>query len=73
LVSLDGDHALGARHLNSSIDNMDDYHEFHEEMPLKDAVVTDVEAGHFERQHLSVLVVSCLTGYLKINSSNGSG
>jgi hypothetical protein len=61
LVSLDGNHALAPRHLYSGIDSVDDCHKLQEEMPPKDAVITNVEVDHFECQHLSMFIVSCPT------------
>jgi hypothetical protein len=73
LVNLDCDQTLGARHLHCGIDSVDDSHEFQEERPPQDAVVTDVDVGRLKCQHLSTFVVSCPTSYLKINSPNGGG
>jgi hypothetical protein len=52
---------------------VDDCHEVQEEMPPKDAVITDVEVGHLKHQHLSTFVIACPTAYLKINSPDGGG
>jgi hypothetical protein len=52
---------------------MDDCHEFQEERPPQNAILSDVEAGHFEHQHLSTFVISYPTAYLEINSPNGGG
>jgi hypothetical protein len=73
LVSLDGDHTLGVGYLHSGIGSVDDRHKLQEEMPPKDEVVTYIEAGNFERQHLFVFVVSYPTGYIEIDAPNGSG
>jgi hypothetical protein len=73
LVSLDCDHALGTRHLHCGIGSVDDCHEIQEERPPQDAIVSDVEAGHLKRQHLSAFVLSYPTTYLEINSPNGGG
>jgi hypothetical protein len=43
LIGLDGDHALGARHLQCGIDSVDDHHKLQEERPPEDAVVPNVE------------------------------
>jgi hypothetical protein len=58
LVSLDCDYALGAWHLHSGVGIVDDCHEFQEEMPPHDAIVTDVKTGHLKRQHLSLCLLS---------------
>jgi hypothetical protein len=73
LVGLDGDHALGARHLQCSIVSVDDCHKLQEERPHDDAVVPDVKAGHLKSQYLLSLVVSCSTRHLQVDASNGSG
>jgi hypothetical protein len=73
LVSLDGDHALGARHLQCSIVSVDDCHKLQEERPHEDAVVPVVKAGHLERQYLLSLVVPCSTRHLQVDVSDGSG
>jgi hypothetical protein len=45
---LDGDYALWARHLHSSIGSVDDRHKLQEERPPKDAVVANVKVCSFE-------------------------
>jgi hypothetical protein len=57
LISLDSDHALGARHLQCDVGIVDDHHKLQEKRPPKVAVVPDVEAGYLECQHLLALVV----------------
>jgi hypothetical protein len=49
---------------------MDDYHEFQEEMPPKDAVIPNVEACDFKHQHLLALIFSRTTGYFQIDAPN---
>jgi hypothetical protein len=52
---------------------MDLCHEFEEERPPEDAVVANVEACDFDRQHLPTFVVPRSTGYLQVNVSDGGG
>jgi hypothetical protein len=73
LVGLDGDHALGVRHLQCSIDSVDDCYKLLEERPPGDAVVPDVKTDQLERQHLLTLVVPCSTEHLHVDASDGSG
>jgi hypothetical protein len=73
LISLDRDHALGARHPNRGIGSVDDHHELQEEQPPEDAVVPDVEAGHLKRNQLLTLIVSCSIGYLQVDAPNRCG
>jgi hypothetical protein len=73
LISLDHDHALGARHPNRGIGSVDDHHELQEEQPPEDAVVPDVEAGHLKRNQLLTLIVSCSIGYLQVDAPNRCG
>jgi hypothetical protein len=73
LVGIDGDHALGDRHLHRGIDNVDDHHKFQEGGPPENAVVPDVKAGYLKRQHLLALVVPYSTGHLQVDASNVSG
>jgi hypothetical protein len=73
LVGLDGDHALGATHLQCGIGNVDDRYKLQEERSSEDAVIPDVEAGHLERQYLLALVVPCSTKHLQVDASDGSG
>jgi hypothetical protein len=70
LVTLDGDHALGVRHLQCGIGSMDDHQKLQEKRPPEDVVVPDDEAGHLERQHLLTLVDSCLTGHFQVDASD---
>jgi hypothetical protein len=73
LVSLDGYHAHGARHLQRSMVSVDDCHKLQEERPPKDTVVSNVKAGHLERQHLLALIVPYSTRHLQVDALDGSG
>jgi hypothetical protein len=73
LVNLDGDHTLGARHLQCDIGSVDGRHTLQEERPLEDAVVLDVKAGHLKCQYLIALVVPCSTGHLQVDAFDGCG
>jgi hypothetical protein len=64
LIGFDDDNALGAMYLYSCIGSVDDCHEFQEKMSLEDAIIPDVEACNFKRQHLLVLVISSSIRYL---------
>jgi hypothetical protein len=48
LISLDGDHNLGARHLHRGVGIVDDRHKFQEERTPEDAVVPVVKTGYLE-------------------------
>jgi hypothetical protein len=48
LIGLEGDDALGSRHLDGGIGSVDDHHELKEERPPQDTVVPDVETGHLK-------------------------
>jgi hypothetical protein len=52
---------------------MDDRHEFQEEWPLEDVVITDVKVCNFKHQHLLALIVSCSIGHLEVDAHNRSG
>jgi hypothetical protein len=61
------------QHLDGGVGSVDDRHKLQEEMPPQDTVVSDVEAGHFECQHLPALIFSCPTGHLQVDASDGGG
>jgi hypothetical protein len=52
---------------------MDNCHELEEKRPPEDSVAANVEACNFKHQYLLALVIPRSTGYLQVDTSDGSG